>query len=330
MPEVERTDYVFNANDSYWIPNVEAPLTGAYSFLHGTQNTPLSMRTRQNASVLGAANEAGLAGPDGLFDADEVRTAAFENSGRTAGLLLRSTVAACTAAPIVEVDDAPVDLTEACRVLAGWDGIYDLDRSGPIIWRETMTQFDDTAFEVAGPLFADSFDPAHPTRTPRVPAPDAAPLLEAMGRAVRTIAAAGFPLDSTLGAVQFSERSETRVPIHGGVADDGVTNIVQWSDLSSSGESLPVRGAVIAEGSALREEGYRVNSGTSFVMTVDYTGDTPEAWAILVYGESGDRTSPVFDSQMVRFSEKNWRKVALTDEQIDSDPDLVTSTVVGR
>ncbi len=144
MPRVERTDYVFNANDSYWIPNVEAPLTGAYSFLHGTQNTPLSMRTRQNASVLGAANEAGLAGPDGLFDADEVRAAAFENSGHTAGLLLRSTVAACTAAPIVEVDDAPVDLTEACRVLAGWDGIYDLDRSGPIIWRETMTQFDDT------------------------------------------------------------------------------------------------------------------------------------------------------------------------------------------
>jgi acyl-homoserine-lactone acylase len=73
-----------------------------------------------------------------------------------------------------------------------------------------------------------------------------------------------------------------------------------------------------------------VNSGTSFVMTVDYTGDVPEAWAILVYGESGDRASPVFDSQMVRFSEKNWREVALTDEQIDSDPDLVTYTVVGR
>jgi acyl-homoserine-lactone acylase len=330
MPRVERTDYVFNANDSYWIPNVEAPLTGAYSFLHGTRNTPLSMRTRQNAAVLGAANEAGLAGPDGLFDADEVRTAALENSGRTAGLLLAAAVAACTAEPIVEVDDAPVDLTEACRVLAGWDGVYDLDRSGPIIWRETMTRFDVAAFEGAGPLFADAFDPTDPTRTPRVPAPDTAPLLEAMGRAVRTIAAAGFALDTTLGAVQFSERSETRVPIHGGVADDGVTNVVQWSDVAATGEPLPERGAVVTEGSSLRDEGYRVNSGTSFIMTVDFTGDLPEAWAILVYGESGDRTSPVFDSQMVRFSEKNWRKVALTDEQIDSDPDLVTSTVVGR
>ena len=89
-------------------------------------------------------------------------------------------------------------------------------------------------------------------------------------------------------------------------------------------------GAVITEGSSLRDEGYRVNAGTSFIMTVDYTGKVPQAWAILVYGESGDRTSPVFDSQMVRFSEKNWRKVASTDEQIDSDPDLVTYTVIGR
>ena len=104
---------------------------------------------------------------------------------------------------------------------------------------------------------------------------DTAPLLEAMGGAVLTITAAGFALDTTLGAVQFSERSETRVPIHGGVADDGVTNVVQWSDVAASGEPLPERGAVVTEGSSLREEGYRVNSGTSFIMTVDFTGTCP-------------------------------------------------------
>ena len=84
MPMVQRTDYVFNANDSFWVPSAEFTLTGPYSILHGEQNSPLSMRTRQNAAVLGDTNAAGLAGPDGLFDAEEVRTAAFENTGRTA------------------------------------------------------------------------------------------------------------------------------------------------------------------------------------------------------------------------------------------------------
>lgn len=342
MPMVERTDYVFNANDSFWIPNVDAPLTGDYSVLHGQQGTALSMRTRQNAAVLGAENAMGLAGPDGLFDGEEVRAAAFENSGRTALLLRQAAVDACTAFPVVPVAEVlaadgtvslpggPVDLSGACQVLAQWDGVYDLDRAGPMIWREMMTRFDRAAFDDAGPLFADAFDPLDPTRTPRVPAPDSLPLLEAMARAVQTIAAAGFTPDTTLGAAQFTERFETRIPIHGGVADDGVTNIVQWSDRSSSTEPVPQRGAAVVESSSLRGEGYRVNSGTSFILTVDFTGEAVEAWAILVYGETGDREAPDFDSQTIRFSEKNWRQVAHTDEQIDADPALVTYTVVGR
>ena len=238
---VQRDDYVFNANDSFWVPSAEFTLTGPYTILNGEQGTPLSMRTRQNAAVLGAANATGLAGPDGLFDADEVKTAAFENSGRTAVLLRAAAVAACRATPIVDVPDllatdgtvslpaASVDLTEACDVLAGWDGIYDLDRSGPMIWRETMGRFDNAAFENAGPLFDDAFDPTRPTLTPSVPAANTAPLLQAMARAVQTITTAGFALDTTLGASQFTERSETRISIHGGTSVDGVTNIVTWS-----------------------------------------------------------------------------------------------------
>ena len=73
MPMVERTDYVFNANDSFWVPSAEFELTGDYSILHGSQQTPVSMRSRQNASVLGAANALGLAGADGQFSGLEAR-----------------------------------------------------------------------------------------------------------------------------------------------------------------------------------------------------------------------------------------------------------------
>ena len=230
----------------------------------------------------------------------------------------------------VSLPAASVDLTEACDVLAGWDGIYDLDRSGPMIWRETMGRFDNAAFENAGPLFDDAFDPTRPTLTPSVPAADTAPLLQAMARAVQTITAAGFALDTTLGASQFTERSETRISIHGGTSVDGVTNIVTWTGNSSSSEPAPQRGEAVAVGSSLRGEGYRINYGTSFVMTVDFTGDDVAAWALLVYGQTGDRTSPLFDSQTIEFSEKQWRQVAYTDAQIEADPDLETYTVVGR
>lgn len=342
MPMVDRTDYVFNANDSYWVPSAEFTLDGDYSLMFGEQATAQSMRTRQNAAVLAAANSTGLSGPDGLFDSEEVRTAAFQNGSQTATLLLPAAVQACTATPVVEVpellDDTgavslaagPVDLSAACAVLAAWDGVYDLDRAGPIVWRETMTRFDPEAFDGAGPLFADVFDPALPTTTPSVPNPDSTALLQAMARAVQTITAAGFPLDTTLGAAQFTERSETRIPLHGGTGTDGVTNIVTWSDGSMSSEPAPERGDAIAPGSALRGDGYPVNSGTSFVMTVDFTADTPRAWALLVYGETGDRSSPLFESQTVAFSEKQWREVAFTDEQIEADPDLESYVVAGR
>ena len=342
MPMVQRTDYVFNANDSFWVPSAEFTLSGAYSILHGEQNAPLSMRTRQNAAVLGAANTAGLAGPDGLFDADEIRMATLENTGRTAALLRAAGVTACRTTPIVEVAEllaadgtvslpaATVELTAACNVLAAWDGVYDLDRAGPMIWRETMSRFDAAAFENAGALFDDVFDPAQPTTTPGVSAADTAPLLEAMARAVQTITKAGFALETTLGASQFTDRSGTRIPIHGGNDVDGVTNTVTWSNRSSSSEPAPQRGEPVAVGSSLRGEGYRINFGTSFVMTVDYTGDEVRAWSLLVYGQTGDRTSSLFDSQTVAFSEKRWRQVAFADSEIDADADLETYTVLGR
>ena len=342
MPMVQRSDYVFNANDSFWVPSAEFTLTGTYSLLHGEQNSPLSMRSRQNAAVLASTNAGGFAGPDGLFDADEVRAAALNNTGRTAALLRSAAVDACRTTPVVDVAEqlaadgtvilpaASVDLAAACNVLAAWDGVYDLDRSGPMIWREMMARFDDAAFENAGALFDDGFDPAQPTLTPAAPATDMAPLLEAMARAVQTITNAGFALDTTLGASQFTDRSETRIPIHGGTNVDGVTNIVTWSRGSSSSEPVPQRSEPVAGGSALRSEGYRINYGTSFLMTVDYTGEAVQAWALLVYGQTGDRTSPLFDSQTVAFSEKQWRQVAFTDGEIEADPNLETYAVLGR
>jgi len=48
---------------------------------------------------------------------------------------------------------------------------------------------------------------------------------------------------------------------------------------------------------------------------------------MLTYGETGDRQSDLFDVQTQRFSDKDWRQAAFTEEAITSDPDLTETTV---
>jgi acyl-homoserine-lactone acylase len=83
----------------------------------------------------------------------------------------------------------------------------------------------------------------------------------------------------------------------------------------------------VAPGSTLTRDGYPISYGTSLLMAVDYTGGAPRAWALLTYSNTGDRTSPLFDAQMQRFSDKDWREVAVTEAAIEADPGLVVTEV---
>lgn len=338
-PRVERRDYVFNANNSFWVPSNEFTLDGDFSVMFGRQDAPLTMRARQNALVLAADNPLGLAGPDDRFSAAELRTATFDNTAQTAELLRASVVSVCRATPLVPVDAVAlfdstvvlpaetVDLTAACNVLDEWDGRFDLDSAGAVLWRETMTRFPDEAFTSVGPLFSEPFDPARPTETPAGFTADPSDVLLALARAVQTVTAAGFEIDATMGVAQFTERSGERIPLHGGTDRDGVTNVVRWSEVNTSAEPAPTRGDLVAPNGELRGDGYPVNDGTSFVMVVDFSSGDPEASAMLTYGNTGQRDSDVFSSQMIRFSEKQWRDVAFTDDEIAGDPELTEITI---
>lgn len=342
MPVVERSDYVFNANDSFWLNNADALLEGTYSILHGEQRTARSMRTRENARLLADQSPTGLAGDDGLFSGEELRDAALANTSYTSFALLAPVVERCSGVTEVEVPDIvdgdgrevidgrDVDLTEACAVLAAWDGRYDLDATGAPLWREWLARWPSDAFRDRGELFAIAFDPADPVGTPSGLAPAAVDgdlVLRRLGEAVLVLEAAGFSVDSTLGDTQFAARAATRIPVHGGNGTDGVPNVVQWGGLGSSTEPVPERGDRVAPGSSLTEDGYPINYGSSFLMTVDFTGGDPRAWALLTYSNTGDRTSPAFDAQMQAFADKQWRAIPLTEEQIEADTALIVSEV---
>jgi acyl-homoserine-lactone acylase len=229
MPMTERTDYVFNANDSYWLSNAEELLQGSYSVLHGRAGVEQSWRTRQNAVVLSDTSATGPAGDDGLFTGGELRDLAFDNEGYLARALREPVVERCSGEDFVRVPDLvgddgavlipaeSVGIEYACSVLAAWDGRYDLDSVGAVLWREFVGQTDVAA------LWEVPFDPADPVNTPRglaalppettvagVELETRDPVLVGLARAVQVLSRGGLSVDVPLGDVQFTAARRVR------------------------------------------------------------------------------------------------------------------------
>jgi acyl-homoserine-lactone acylase len=345
MPQIERDDYVFNANDSFWLPHAEATIDGDYSPLQGDQRTARSPRTRENATLLADTSADGPAGEDGDFTLDELADAALANRGYTSRALLDAVVDRCDGAPQVFVPALPggssgsdlpaagIYVGAACAVLAGWDGRYEPDRAGPPLWREMVHQMGSDALTTggpSGPLWGRPFDPADPVGTPAglAPRPLAGrdPVLDALARAVQILDTSGIAVDATLGDLQFAQRGEERIPIHGGDGADGTTNVVGHGDrvtiLDPQVAALEGQRRPVAAGSPLGRygdrAGYLVDNGTSFLLAVELTDDGPQARSLLAYGNTEDRSASTYVSSTEAFADKEWKDVAFSASDVDA------------
>lgn len=352
QPQLERTDYVFNANDSFWLANADHLLEGDYSPLHGRQGTPRSPRTRENAVVLDDTSPGGPSGADGKFTLDEIADAALLNEGFMARALRVAVVERCRAAtgpisvPEVPADgDVPglpaatVDVAPACKVLAEWNGRYDLDSVGAALWRELMSRYKTKDLIDAGALWAEPFDKAHPVETPRglaaAPPGAADPLLVNLARAVQALGVAGYEVSVPLGDAQFAFRDGQRIALHGGTAVDGTTNIVDFAQFTTTLDPAVAdqKHELLTADSMLArldgQTGYPVDFGTSFLLAVHFGDGGPTAKAFLTYGNTGDRSADVYTAVTERFSRKDWREVAFTKKAIERDQVGKTLTVRG-
>lgn len=339
VPRLERSDFVFNSNDSHWLTNPTSPLTG-YSPLHGFEGTPRSPRTRMNATMLLDA-DGSTSGSDRKFDLEELRNAILSNRGMMAELLVDEMVARCQGVTTAQVNGQDVDITAACDALAGWDKRLDLDSVGAVVWREFLGDFDSGSHIEAGPLFAEAFDPGTATDataavlTPRglasAPEDPNAPdrLLDAIAAAVVRLEAAGIPVDTPLGDAQYTVRAGERIPIHGGGRNEGVANLIIYSVLKTTVGDPQPRGDVLNGATDLTTDGYVVNYGTSFIMAMQFTDESPEAYAFITYGQSDDPASPYHTDQTKRFSDKDWRQILYTEEAIEADPELQVEVIFG-
>ena len=318
MPQLERSDYVFNANDSFWLANSSEFITGPYSALHGDQGTARSLRTRNNALTLSNHRPDQPAGADGKFNLDEALDAILSNRSYTAELIRPALVERCRERPTTSLDGRSVDLSEACDVLGSWDGRYDLDSRGAVVFREFISRYSRHDLRGKGALFGMDFDPADPVGTPHKLA-DADTALENLARAVELLKSRDTPLDIPLGEVQYTFKAGRRIPVHGGHGGhEGLLNALSNGSNSTTLESMRTPKRV--EGSRfLTEQGYPIAAGTSFLLGVEYSAEGPRAKAILTYSQSGDPASPHFSDQTELFSRKKLRPVLFDEADIAAD-----------
>lgn len=331
LPQLERRDYLVNANDSHWLTHPDQPLEG-YSVLHGFERTPRTLRTRQNILVARQLADSGDA------TVESVLAAVLANDSLSAELLRDAVVERCRAAGTVTIEGEDLDLGAAAGVLAVWDGRCDLDSVGAALWRETMAGFPADALRTGGALFATPFDPDAPVTTPAdlAPAPEAGadPIVTAVGHGMRVLARAGVAVDAPLGEVQWAQRGSHRVPVHGGGEADGVLNILAPVGAlpAASLEPGPAPLDHIPERTArtgLTAGGYRCTYGTSFLMAVEMTDDGPRGLGLLAYGQSGDGRSEHHVDGTRAYADKSVRPLLFTDADIEADPELDRRTVQG-
>lgn len=320
-PKLVRRDFVFNANDSYWIANPAEPLTG-FSPFYGDAETTLSPRSRMNLAMLTETSAGGASGSDGKFNRDELAAALLSNRTYSAELLRDEVVARCRA-------KGGADMSSLCDTLANWDGKVDLDSAGAVLWREFLGSLPADAYYGNAVLFADKFDKKRPADTPaKLADSEDDDIIEALQEASTRLAGAGyFPATVTLRDVQFTDKGDKRIPIHGGTGLEGTTNFCRYNWRTYTMYPRMEQGEVINSATGLTDRGYPINYGTSFLMIVEFTPDGPAAEGLMTYSSSSDPASPHFADQTQMWSQKQLRPILFDEADIAADPNLETKTI---
>ncbi len=286
MPLLERTDYVLNSNDSFWLANAKRPLTG-FSPLIGPIGVPQGLRTRMGFREL----ERLIAAKRDRISAADIETMVMSDRSLAAELTLDDIVDICKSRAS---NSLPMS---ACTILKDWDRRDDAESVGAILFRETWARLSATP-----DLWATPFDPAEPLTTPARLATNSSAVQDAVASsiqgAIEHLADAHIPLDAKLGTVQTRRSSAGAIPLNGGSGEEGVLNVITVSK--------PLRATADDE---------RV-FGSSYMQSVFWDDDGPVANALLAYGQSSEPGSEASTDQTLKFLIKEWPRLPFSPTEI--------------
>jgi acyl-homoserine-lactone acylase len=318
VPQLTRTDYVANSNQSPWLTNPAAPLTG-YPAIFGDTGTERELRTRLGLDMIAQR----LAGTDGLgpprFTLPTLQATMLGNRNYSADLGRTDVVAMCRAHPVLTASDGTrVDVRAACDILASWDGRADVDSRGEALW--------ETFFHAAPTWWRVPFDPTHPLTTPRGingNHPDVQ----------RALADAAQLLQNNPTAGNANRWAGITLP--GCPAEKGCFNVIEASGPTgpppgrTGRQTGPPPGQSGPGPGAQPPGGKPTIFGSSFIMAVELTPQGPRARTLLTYSQSANPASPHYSDQTALFSHNQWVTERFTEAEINADPHLQTTTLHG-
>lgn len=303
MPSLLRDDYVGNMNDSYWLANASAPLTGFPSIFGAAGTAAQSLRTRLGHTM---ALER-LAGTDGYpgnkATSEIVRQMVLNSRVFSAERFKEQALDLVCAAP-----SATPDVVAACATLRAWDNRGGTSARGSHVWDEFWTRVQVPAAQ----LFAVPFNPADPLNTPRDLQPGAADALrQAFGAAVQAVQASGFALDAPRGDVLFSARGGVRTALYGGCGGVGYFTI-------NCSENPIGQGGYSMDGQP---------HGNSYMQVVNFPAGGVQAYTFLTFSLSDDPGSAHYADYTQAYGAQQWLRVPFAESEITADKNYQTVTV---
>ncbi|WCM92276.1 penicillin acylase family protein [Acidovorax sp. NCPPB 2350] len=308
MPSQLREDYVANMNDSYWLTNVRAPLTGFPAIFGPAGTQAQSLRTRLgHAMVLDR-----FAGTDGypgrLAGSAVVRQMVLGSRVFSAERFKDEALGMVCAAPRIGLNGSEVDVASACAALRAWDNTGTATARGSHVWDEFWRRAQ--ALPEAQ-LYAVAFDPAHPIDTPRGLRPGAADALRrAFAEAVQKVRASGFAMDATRGEVLFATRGGEKIPLYGGCG---------WGYFTVTCSENPID-----------QGGYAMDGqphGNTYMQVVTFPVGGVQAHTLLTHSLSDDPASPHYGDYTRAYGARQWLRVPFTEAEITGDANYRTVTV---
>ena len=310
LPFLIRDDYVANSNDSYWLSNLEEPLTGfspmlrrrLTPFLGATpvDGVPLLMRSRMGLVQIQDRlnNRDGLGGSS--FNLDNMQDVIYGNRSYVAELVLDDVLADCQANPNLPLTGGnTIDATTACSILSNWDRRNNLDSKGAHVFREFWRNV--SFAETTDTIFSVKFDINDPVNTPRDLIINAN-TRTALGDAIKFFQDKNIALDASLADLQYifdAGNNNERIPMHGGFGREGVFNVAE------------PRGTRANDGA-----NYVINFGPTYMQTVTFDNNGPIAEASLGYSQASDTSRPFHRDQSRRYSDKNWIRLPFSTNEV--------------
>ncbi|NMX82339.1 MULTISPECIES: acylase [Pseudomonas] len=288
LPQLQRTDYVQHSNDSAWMANPKAPLSG-FSPVISQDNIGLGPRARFALQRLQTLEQQPITVTD-------LQDMVMDNEVYLAGQVMPDLLTFC--AKHLGADAAT--LQPLCTSLKNWDQRANLDSGVGLVHFINLVQH----LQQIPDAWRVAFDPAHPLTTPSGLAIYRAPVAKALRAAMLASSAEVSKLGQTRwGDIQVSGQT----PIHGGPQELGIYNAMQ---------TVP------------RADGKReVVSGTSYLQIVSFDDKGPNAVGVLAFSESSNPASAYSKDQTQAFSEKKLRPLPFTEAQIKADPHYQIHTV---